>query len=68
MAPASLLPPPPPQERELGVSVYLSTSDLEEYGEMTSSSLLYLTLQTLGQCMDSYSLVTFEHCDHVLIH
>jgi NADH dehydrogenase [ubiquinone] 1 alpha subcomplex assembly factor 6 len=36
------------REKELGVSAYLSTSDLEENGERTSSSLLYLTLQTLG--------------------
>lgn len=40
-----------PQERELGVNAYLSTRDFEEYGERTRSSLLYLTLQALGQCM-----------------
>ena len=36
------------QEKELGVSTYLTTSDLEHHAESTSSSLLYLTLQTLG--------------------
>ncbi|CAI8006228.1 NADH dehydrogenase (ubiquinone) complex I, assembly factor 6, partial [Geodia barretti] len=36
------------RERELGVSTYLTTSDLEHHAEWTSSSLLYLTLQTLG--------------------
>jgi phytoene/squalene synthetase len=37
------------RERELGVSTHLTTSDLEHHAEWTSSSLLYLTLQTLGQ-------------------
>jgi NADH dehydrogenase [ubiquinone] 1 alpha subcomplex assembly factor 6 len=36
------------RERELGVSAYLTTSDLEHHAEWTSSSLLYLTLQTLA--------------------
>ncbi|CAI8006229.1 NADH dehydrogenase (ubiquinone) complex I, assembly factor 6 [Geodia barretti] len=39
------------RERELGVSTYLTTSDLEHHAEWTSSSLLYLTLQTLGQTL-----------------
>lgn len=53
---------PLPQERELGVNAYLSTRDLEEYGERTSSSLLYLTLQALGQYMSMQCIST--SCTH----
>ena len=47
------------QERELGTNTYLSTADLEDYAERTCSSLLYLTLQTLGQCL---ALQTLGQC------
>ena len=40
------------------MNAYLSTRDLEEYGERTTSSLLYLTLQALGQCISMQCVST----------
>lgn len=37
------------QESDLSTSVYLLTRQMEEYAEHTSSALLYLTLEALGE-------------------
>ena len=37
------------QESNLSTSVYLLTRHMEEYAEHTSSALLYLTLEALGE-------------------
>lgn len=39
-----------PQEQDLDTNMYLSTVEVEDYAEATSSSLLYLTLEAMGQC------------------
>ncbi len=36
------------REKDLATSVFYTTSSFEDYSEYTNSSLLYLTLQTLG--------------------
>ena len=47
--------------------MYLSTGDMEEYAEHTSSSLLYLTLEALGKGAIEYS-VFFSDCFCIVLH
>lgn len=42
------------QESDLNTSVYLLTRQMEEYTEHTSSALLYLTLEALGELHHGY--------------
>lgn len=37
------------QEADLSTTMYLSTGDMEDYAEKTFSSLLYLTLEAMGE-------------------
>ena len=56
------------REKDLTSSAFYTTSDLELYCEYTSSSLLYLTLQTLGKKrMHVCMYVCFDKRKHLFV-